>query len=202
MKKYLSDYRMLIGLLIAHILLYFTYDHKSVFWYLLTASILFLISYSIIHEELDDQAPFKTYIPYGLFSGLLLYGIFWLGNFIIHALNLPMVSQINSLYHRYAPHNLWQYIVLILIVVPGEEIFWRGFIQKRLTKMMTPRNSIIVASLLYASVQLYAGRFILPFAALIAGLLWGYLYQWKRSLPLVIVSHLLFDILLFVVHPL
>lgn len=202
MKKYLSDYRLLIGLFISHILMYYTYDHKSVFWYLMTASILFLISYSILHEDMDHRASFLTYISTGLFTGFLLYGVFWLGSFILHLLDLSVVNHINSLYHRYSPNNLWQYLVLILIVVPGEEIFWRGFIQKRLMNILTPRTSIIVAALLYASVQLYAGFFILPFAALIAGLFWGFLYEWKQSLPLVIVSHLVFDLLLFVVHPL
>ena len=38
-------------------------------------------------------------------------------------------------------------------------------------------------------------------AAIVAGLIWGALYEWKKSLPLVIVSHLVFVLLLFLILP-
>ena len=201
MKKFNADFRLIIGLIIAHLLMYFTFQDKAVFWYIFSASLLFLISYSILSEELNDEASFGSYLLYGIVSGLLLYGVFWAGYQLIDLLNLPFKKDVSKLYGRYSPSMLWHYIVLILIIIPGEEIFWRGFVQKRLLKFMNVPMAIVFSAILYASVHLYATHWILAFAALVAGLYWGFLYHWKRSMPLLIVSHLIFDLLLFVFLP-
>ncbi|MBU8877612.1 CPBP family intramembrane metalloprotease [Bacillus sp. FJAT-29790] len=201
MNKITSDIRLIIGLLLAHLLMYFTFQDKAVFWYIFTASLLFLISYAILNEEVEDHTSVLTYLMYGAISGLVLYGLFWMGHFIIEQLNLPVAKQISKLYGRYSPSLLWHYIVLLLIIIPGEEIFWRGFVQKRILKYTNIPIGIFVSSALYASVHLYSTHWILAFAALIAGLFWGWLYAWKKSIPLVIVSHLIFDLFLFVILP-
>ncbi|WP_264737020.1 CPBP family intramembrane glutamic endopeptidase [Cytobacillus firmus] len=201
MKSIAADVRFTGGILLAHLLMYFTFQDKSIFWYIFSASLLLLISYSIIMEEVEDKASFGTYITYGVLSGFLLYGLFWVGYSLFEILNLPLVNQVEKLYGRFSPSLIWHYIVLILIIVPGEEVFWRGFVQKRLMKLTTVKLSIILSSLLYSSVHFYSGYWMLAFAAIIAGLFWGWLYAWKRSIPLVIVSHLIFDLLMFVLLP-
>ncbi|MEH7121838.1 type II CAAX endopeptidase family protein [Bacillus sp. JJ1532] len=202
MKNITADFRLIIGLLIAHFLMYFTFQDKAVFWYIFSASLLFLISYSILNEELKDEAPFWQYLSYGIGSGLLLFGVFWAGFHLIDLFNLPFMKDISKLYGRYSPSMLWHYIVLMLIIIPGEEIFWRGFVQKRMLKYTSIPAAIVISSILYASVHLYSAHWILAFAALIAGLFWGWLYTWKKSMPLLIVSHLIFDLFLFVILPL
>ncbi|MCS0791145.1 CPBP family intramembrane metalloprotease [Cytobacillus firmus] len=201
MKSVAADLRFIGGILLAHLLMYFTFQDKSIFWYIFSASLLLLISYSIIMEEVEDKASFGTFITYGALSGFLLYGLFWAGYSLFEILNLPLVNQVEKLYGRFSPSFIWHYIVLILIIVPGEEVFWRGFVQKRLMKLTTVKLSIILSPLLYSSVHFYSGYWMLAFAALIAGLFWGWLYAWKRSIPLVIVSHLIFDLLMFVLLP-
>ncbi len=89
-----------------------------------------------------------------------------------------------------------------LIAAPGEELFWRGYVQKRLFKYCGPKTSIVIGALLYASVHLYSKTFLLIFAAFISGMIWGTLYMWKKSMPLVIVSHIVFDIMIFMILPL
>jgi membrane protease YdiL (CAAX protease family) len=201
LKSAAADLRFIGGILLAHLLMYFTFQDKSIFWYIFSASLLLLISYSIIMEEVEDKASFGTFITYGALSGFLLYGLFWAGYSLFEILNPPLVNQVEKLYGRFSPSFIWHYIVLILIIVPGEEVFWRGFVQKRLMKLTTVKLSIILSSLLYSSVHFYSGYWMLAFAALIAGLFWGWLYAWKRSIPLVIVSHLIFDLLMFVLLP-
>ena len=181
--------------------MYFTFQDKAVFWYIFSATLLFLISYSILNEELDDNESFIKYITYGVISGIILFGVFWIGHSIIEMLNLPFTKQISRLYGRFSPSQLWHYIVLILIIVPGEEIFWRGFVQKRILKFMNAPVGIILSAILYTSVHFYSSQWILAFAAFVAGLFWGFLYRWKKSMPLVIVSHLTFDLFLFVLLP-
>lgn len=202
MKTWMADRRLILGILIAHLLLFFTFEDKAVFWYIFTASMLVLISYTIIHENIEDEAPTLSYLTIGIASGLGLFGLFWIGSALIDLLNLPFYSQISRLYNRFSPELFWQYLVLVLIIAPGEEFFWRGFIQKRINKYFDTKITIALSVLLYASVHLYSGEFILVLAAVIAGLAWSILYAWKRSLPLVIVSHIVFDLLLFVFIPL
>ncbi|WP_423409861.1 CPBP family intramembrane glutamic endopeptidase [Heyndrickxia sp. MSNUG] len=202
MNKWMADRRLILGILIAHLLLFFTFEDKTVFWYIFTASMLVLISYSIKHEEIEDQASALSYFSIGIASGLGLFVLFWLGSSIIDILNIPLTTQISRLYSRFSPEIIWHYLVLILIIAPGEEFFWRGFIQKRLNQHYGMKMSIGLSVILYASVHLYSGELILVLAAIIAGLAWSILYAWKRSLPLVIVSHVVFDLLLFVFLPL
>ncbi len=181
MKSVAADLRFIGGILLAHLLMYFTFQDKSIFWYIFSASLLLLISYSIIMEEVEDKASFGIFITYGALSGFLLYGLFWAGYSLFEILNLPLVNQVEKLYGRFSPSFIWHYIVLILIIVPGEEVFWRGFVQKRLMKLTTVKLSIILSSLLYSSVHFYSGYWMLAFAALIAGLFWGWLTHGKEA---------------------
>lgn len=202
MKNWMADRRFIFGILIAHLLLFFTFEDKTVFWYIFTASMLILISYSIIHEEIEDNTSAFSFITAGVLSGIGLYGLFWFGTLLIDLLNLPFASQISLLYSKFSPQIFWHYLVLVIIIAPGEEIFWRGFIQKRLHKYFSLKKSIVFSVLLYASVHFYSGHAILVLAAIIAGFAWSALYAWKKSLPLVIISHIVFDLLLFVFLPL
>lgn len=197
-----ADYRLIIGFIIAHLLLFFSFQDKSIFWYIFTGSLLLLITFAMLQEDVDDQASFLSYVLLGAVSGLLLYGLFWVGHLAIVTFHLPFHKSISRLYRWFAPSIFWQYLALIFVAAPGEELFWRGFVQKRLLKYFKPLASIIIASILYASVHIYSGQFLLVFITFIAGIAWGVLYYWKKSMPLLIVSHVVFDIMLFIIHPL
>lgn len=203
MNKLSIDIRLIIGLVIAHLLMYFTFQNKAIFWYMFTAAMLLLMSYAIFHLKTDDKCSFLTYSLYGIISGIFLFALFWLGNFLIDFFHLPVRGEISKLYRNFSPSQIWHYVVLFLFIIPGEELFWRGFVQNRLTATkLNIKYSVIIAAILYASVQLYSGYFIHFFAALIAGLFWGFLYAWKRNMQTIIISHFIFDLFLFVLFPL
>ncbi|RFU71044.1 CPBP family intramembrane metalloprotease [Peribacillus saganii] len=202
MKKCSPDFRLPIILAIAHLLLYFTYQNNDVFWYIYTAAILYLISMAIIHEKMDDFLPFSKYILWGLLSGIFLYGIFWTGRMLLGFGFSELVADVKSLYRHYSPLMIWHYLVLILIIIPGEEVFWRGFVQKRLTRYFSQKLSIVLSALMYAFPMIYAENTVLVIAGITGGLMWGWLYAWKKSLPAVIVSHIVFDFLLLEFLPL
>lgn len=196
------DFRLIIGLILAHLLIFFSYQDKSIFWYILTGSMLLLITYAMFQKKADDKASFFTYLMLGAVSGILLYGLFWLGHGMISLFHIPVQHNIAKIYRWYAPDALWQYLALLLVITPGEELFWRGFIQKQLLAYFKPIVSIIIGAVLYASVQIYTHEAILVFTFFLSGIVWGTLYFWKRSMSLVIVSHLVFNFLLFIVLPL
>ncbi|WP_066317750.1 CPBP family intramembrane glutamic endopeptidase [Bacillus sp. FJAT-29814] len=201
MKNLNIDIRLLLGLACAHALIYFSFHDKAIFWYIFTGSILALIAFSKFQGDVDDEASFSQYILVGVISGLLIYFIFWLGIKGFELLNIPFQKDLNRLYKWFAPHLFWQYIALILVAAPGEELFWRGFIQKRLMNYFKPAISIALASILYATVHIYSGSWLLMLAALLSGIAWGMLYYWKKSMPMAIVSHIIFDIMIFMIAP-
>jgi membrane protease YdiL (CAAX protease family) len=201
MKKFFQDPRILIGFIIAHVLLFFSFHDRAIFWYIFSGSVLVLIAYSTFQEEVDDEVSFIQFILLGSISGFLLYFVFRAGIWGMEILQLPIDTSIKNLYNWYAPSFFWQYLALVLVAAPGEELFWRGFIQKRLSKYLNPVVSILSASILYASVHIYSGSFLLVLAAFISGFVWGYLYFFKKSMPLVIVSHIIFDLLIFIILP-
>ena len=202
MKLHTVDLRLVLGLVLAHFLLYFSFNERAIFWYIFAASILLLIAYASFQGEVDDEVAFFPYIFLGILSGLFLFAVIWLSYKGIQHFQLPFENNISRLYRWYAPSAFWEFLALILVAAPGEEFFWRGFIQKRLLKKFTPFVSILLGAVLYASVQIYSGQLLLVIAALFTGFIWGWLYFKKKSMPLVIVSHLVFDVLLFILFPL
>lgn len=195
------DIRVIIGVIIAHFLMYITFHDKAIFWYMFTATMLILISYSILNERAEEKTPLIKNSFYGILSGIVIFVLFWAGNFIINLFDLPFSNEVSKLYRNFSPTTIWHYLVLLLIIVPGEEIFWRGFVQRRLSRQLGITVSIIISTILYASVQMYSGYTIHIFAAIVAGLFWGTIYARKKSLPLVIVSHFIFDLCLFILFP-
>lgn len=203
MKKSLTDYRLLAGIFFAYLLFYITFENKTaVFWYLYTATMLFLISYAIMNERLDDEVPTKQYLTIGVISGVALYFLFFVGDLALTILPGSFDKQVLKIYVHFKLEWVWHYLVLIFIIVPGEEIFWRGFVQKRLMKHMNKVIAVFVAASFHAAALYFSGFTILMLAAFLSGLVWGFLYMWKRSIPLVIISHLTFDLLLLIILPL
>ncbi|MEH7354992.1 type II CAAX endopeptidase family protein [Neobacillus drentensis] len=201
MKKNILNIRLIACLIIAHALIFFSFHDKTIFWYIFTGSVLVLIALAMFQGDVDDDVSFIQYIFLGVLTGLLLYFVFWLGFQAIQVLHLPFEKSIKKLYRWYSPHVFWQYIALVLVAAPGEELFWRGFIQKTLLKYLSPIWGILSAALLYASVNIYSGSILLVFSAFFSGFVWGFLYFWKKSMPLVIVSHIIFDIMIFIILP-
>jgi uncharacterized protein len=202
LKSLFLDFRLLSGLIIAHGLMYFTFDDRAIFWYIFSGSMLILIAFAMFQEDVDDEASFFKYIFIGVTSGLLLYLLFWTGYHLIEIFQIPIHQQVKKLYRWFAPTIFWEYLALILIAAPGEELFWRGFVQSRLLRYFGTLGSILGGAFLYSLAHIYSGAIYLMLAAFISGLVWGTLYLWKKSMPLVIVSHIVFDLFMFILLPL
>ncbi len=139
----------------------------------------------------------------------LLYVLFWLGNqFLILASTLfpsllPDRSEnISSVYANLG--SLPPALVGALLLFPigfGEELYWRGFVQRRLTEAWNPAAGFGLTLLLYTGVHLPTGNPVLVLAAFTCGLFWGGMYLLTgRFLP-VLISHMLWDPAIFVIWP-
>ena len=85
---------------------------------------------------------------------------------------------------------------------PAEEIYWHGFIQRAFSHRYGATAGVLITSAIYAAVHVVAFNFMLCVAAAICGLFWGVLYQREQSLIPVIISHSLWDLIIFVLFPL
>ncbi|HWR28915.1 MAG TPA: type II CAAX endopeptidase family protein [Negativicutes bacterium] len=141
-----------------------------------------------------------------IFSGVAaaasLYTIFWLGNSLSQLLFHFAKPQIASIYGiRTQGETIMISLILLFITSPGEEIFWRGFVQRRFVERFGTRTGWLMASSIYAAVHIASGNFMLTMAALIAGLFWGWLYQREQNLIPCIVSHSLWTVTIFILLP-
>jgi len=141
-------------------------------------------------------------IIYGAASGILLYGLFYFGFQMIRS--TPFLALgVSSVYGlRLSKPAYVISLLLIFPIAPGEETYWRGLVQRRLTERTGPKAGFALAAAAYALVHLPTLNPTLILAALIGGLVWGALYQLTGSLVPGIVSHALWDVLIFVILPL
>lgn len=142
-------------------------------------------------------------IALGIVSAVLLYGLFWVGHAILVAW-IPGIGQsVEAVYVRRGQVPLWALVPLLgLWIGPIEELFWRGVLQNYLQQKLSPVGALLGASLLYSLVHIWSGNLPLLLAALVAGLAWGALFLWTKSLLPGILSHALWDVLMFVLFPL
>ncbi|AGB41921.1 CAAX amino terminal protease family [Halobacteroides halobius DSM 5150] len=138
----------------------------------------------------------------GVVSAGILYILFWLGNQIGQLLMPHTIIKIATVYQYRQELNLALVGLLLVIVIgPAEEIFWRGFLQRTLSINFGDKLGYLFASLLYAALHLWTGNIVLIIAALLAGLFWGWLIVENYSLMSVIISHSVWDLLVFVIFP-
>ena len=150
----------------------------------------------------DLRANVLRKIWLGLLAAALLYGIFWLGNLLARALFSFAAGGIASVYGFKSGTSVVRVGLLIgLLIGPGEELIWRGAIQRALTERLGSVRGLLVATVLYAAVHLSSGNPMLILAALVCGFFWGYLYQRTGSLLLVIISHTAWDLTVFLFLP-
>ena len=89
--------------------------------------------------------------------------------------------------------------LLILPIIPGEEIVWRGAVMLPLADRWGKAAGVIVAALMFAAAHLTLGSVPLLLAAIALGAFWGIITLWTRSLVPALVCHLIWDVMLLYV---
>lgn len=84
----------------------------------------------------------------------------------------------------------------ILAIGLGEELFWRGFIQRLISNKLPTVCAILLTSLLFALIHSYIFVFMplnkgVAFLIIIgiSGVIWGYMYERTKSIWSVAISH-------------
>jgi membrane protease YdiL (CAAX protease family) len=190
------------GILLAVLCWGFTFGWSGGnFWVKIGLSVLIVLSYSLIWQRPTVSFRLRS-ILLGALSAAVLYGIFVLGNALAPYVVHGAPTQVGGIYGLGSgTDRLLIFLLLALVTGPGEEIFWRGFLQSRMAARWGNVAGYVATTFVYAAVHLFSGNLILTLAALIAGAYWGALYLWRRDLGLLIVSHSLWSAVIFAVAP-
>ena len=172
------------------------------FWLRLTSVVFILSLIAISNLDLDLSLELKD-IYLGLAFAVILYLIFYLGR-EISSLILPFsLDNIMKVYqYRQELDPIYISLLLLFIIGPGEELFWRAYIQEEMIDRLGLRQGYLLTALLYSLIHLWTENIILILAALVAGLFWGALFlKYKKIVP-IIISHAVWDLLVFILFPL
>lgn len=179
------------------------------FWAWLTLNIIIVVALSFVLDggyvrrlkEDFRSGPLRK-VAIGSASAAGLYAVFALGRAVALRLFPFAAADIGNVYALKTGVPLLRIALLIAFIIsPGEELFWRGFFQEKAGATTNRNFGFALTGLLYAAVHLASGNVMLVLAAAVCGVFWGWLYLRFRS-PLVnIVSHTLWNLLVFVVLP-
>ncbi len=196
---------LLAMVLLAAVLWFITFavDWAS-FWIKISCSAAALAAISLLIQP-RPRAEFRIdgrALVLGIASAAVLYGIFWAGKTVSTAVFDFAGRQIGGIYDK-GTGMPWAAIVVLLACVtgPGEEIFWRGYLQHRLMARFGRWQGWALATAVYAGVHVSSLNFMLVGAAAVAGAFWGAMYARSGRLAPVIVSHSLWSAVIFAVFP-
>lgn len=139
----------------------------------------------------------------GVAIAVALWGIFWVGDKLSQLMFDFARPQVDTIYGMKEGESPWLLTGLMLFLIgPAEEIFWRGYVQQKLSERWNANKGLIVTTLIYALVHAGSCNFMLTMAALVAGAAWGVLYRFfPERFAAIIISHALWDVAVFIWFP-
>ncbi len=213
--------RLVIAVAVAAVLWFFMFSpwtgHLVNFWVMMSFSAVVLTSLAItgrrsaVYENVTGCAAkgslhakdFAVQLIAGVVIAFVLWGIFWAGDKLSQMMfdfARPQVDDVYGMKDGTSPVLIS--LLLLFVIGPAEEYFWRGYVQKKISDFHGGNVALFVTAAVYALVHVWSFNFMLVMAALVAGGVWGLIYRLKPSLlPALIVSHAVWDALVFVILP-
>lgn len=155
-----------------------------------------------------DSGNTISQILTGLVIAVALWCIFWVGDKLSSLMFDFARPGVDAVYSMKTGLPAWVIALLLLFVIgPAEEFFWRGFVQKKMVEILDGQphsadKAFLITTAIYTLIHIWSFNFMLIMAALVAGAIWGLLYRINpRLLPALIVSHAVWDALVFVILP-
>ncbi len=190
--------KVVLGFFVASLLWGFAFRGPLNFWLgIFIAGLIILIfgfsegrTRKIIRPRWED-------VPVGILSGIIIYSFFFVLAYFVKKFYPSLylhVEEVKSL-KNLAPVYLSFPVALTVSI--GEEVFWRGFVQRSLMENLGKLPGYVLSIILYSIAHLFTFNLSLICAAVGAGAFWGFLFLWKRDLTPLIISHITWDVLLF-----
>jgi membrane protease YdiL (CAAX protease family) len=138
----------------------------------------------------------------GLASAAALYGIFRAGDRFARRVMPTGADDIAEVYARRRAAPRWFIAsALALMIAPGEELFWRGLVNGYLMQRLGRVTGSALGAVIYGGIHLITGNLTLTGAAGVAGAWWSLQYLFEGRLPAAVVSHVAWDLWIFLVQP-
>lgn len=181
------------------------------FWLIMSLAAMVLSSLCLAFTP-DRKALFRVEKPFlqlvlGVVIALALWGVFWIGDKVSALIFDFARAEVDSVYAMKTGLPQWGIaLLLIFLIGPAEELFWRGYVQRTLAAALPSKLAadiaLIITVVIYSLVHIWSFNFMLVMAAMVAGAVWGLIYRLKPELlPALVVSHALWDALVFVIIP-
>ena len=204
--------RLLTPIMVAAVLWFYMFSPWTAgltnFWYTMTTSALILI---LMAWSLGRNSQFSIFnfqfsirqLLLGIALAAALWGVFWVGDKLSSLMFGFARGQVDSIYGMKTGIQPWIIALLLLFIIgPAEELFWRGFVQQQLSLHWGENWGFVVTTAIYTLIHLWSFNFMLIMAALVCGIVWGGLYRLQpKWLPALVVSHAVWDACVFVVFP-
>jgi membrane protease YdiL (CAAX protease family) len=173
------------------------------FWQRMTLTGLGLGSLALLTSAPARRARIRWWhAPVGLLSAAILYLTFQLGDRFARRFVPSGDREIREIYALRTLRPKDEIAArLATIVGPAEELFWRGLVQAALMRRFGRWPGAALATLAYGGVHVVSGNFTLVGAAGVAGAHWSALYAAGVPLGALIVSHVAWDVWIFLVQP-
>jgi len=197
--------QILLSVSLAFVFWYVTFGLKLLnFWLSMGLAVTILTALAFAFGGITLRKSEITVANFlrGFLAAAVLYAVFWAGNLISQTLFHFAKPEIASIYGiRSEGQAVLIAMVLLFVTSPGEEFFWRGFLQRWAIDRFGPLKGWLAAACLYGAVHIVSGNFMLVAAAFVAGLFWGWLYWRTGSIFVCIVSHALWTVGIFILFP-
>ena len=185
-----------VGLATAFALFGLTFrGQRSRFWERMTLTGFVLGNMALANDAELRQLRFRERdVALGLLSAAGLYAIFQAGDRMARAVMPRGSREIADIYALRSLGPKEEIAARLAAVIgPAEELFWRGFVQRRV--------GAPGAAMAYGGAHLVTGNATLIGAATVAGIYWGLLRAIGMSMPALITSHVAWDIWIFLLAP-
>jgi membrane protease YdiL (CAAX protease family) len=175
------------------------------FWWMMTASActLSLLATFFGREWWKDVRIDLSNILLGIAIAVALWSVFWIGDKLSQLMFNFARPQVDIIYGmKDGESPLLLTLLMLFLIGPAEEIFWRGYIQKSFSQYWNPNVGMVVTTAIYSLVHAGSCNFMLTMAALVAGLAWGVMYRFfPEKFGAIIISHALWDVAVFIWFP-
>jgi membrane protease YdiL (CAAX protease family) len=176
---------------------------RRTFWDRMTATGLALGGLALTTEpELRRTSIRGRDVAAGLASAAGLYAVFLVGDRVVRRLLPGGGREIGDIYALRELRPRGELAArLALVIGPAEELFWRGFVNRRLGRRFGSWPGAALGSAAYGGAHVATGNFTLFGAAGVAGAYWSALAAAGMPMGALVVSHAAWDVWMFLLAP-
>jgi uncharacterized protein len=176
---------------------------RTRFWPRMTRTGLGLGALALASQgELRRARPRPVDVVTGVAIAAGLYGVFPVGDRVARRIMPSGAEDIGDVYELRSLRPKGEIAARLAAVIgPAEELYWRGLLQAELTRRLGPVRGAATATALYGGAHVVTGNPTLVGAATVAGAGWSALAALGVPMPALVVSHVVWDIWIFLVQP-